>query len=187
VDPVTNVNRRRLLASVGTAFLSSVVGCLGSVPGTGDADDTDTVAVTERSRDPVTTDSDPAPSDGSETDSDPASGDGSETDSGTSPGTAGLPTRFWLERASLSESERSGVDPIVFADLSPAGKEAVRTALDEGEYTVQREHGDPALDDLRDRIESRTDGGLEAYLRRGETYYRVGFAAGDHVIAHPDH
>ncbi|WP_152041285.1 hypothetical protein [Salinigranum salinum] len=114
-------------------------------------------------------------------------GAGIETDSGAPAGTAGLPTRFWLERVSLSESERSGVDPIVFADLSPAEKEVVRTALDEGEYTVQREHSDPALDGLRDRIEARTDGGLEAYLRRGETYYRVGFAAGDHIIAHPDH
>jgi hypothetical protein len=170
------MNRRRVLATVGAVVASSTAGCLETVTGTGNAGGTDTATVSERAPDTATT---------SGTERSPSTD--TEPDTRTPRGTAGLPTRFWLERVTLSASERGSVDPIVFADLSPAEKEVVRTALDEGEYTVQREHGDPALDDLRDRIEARTDGGLTAYLRRGETYYRVGFAAGDHIIAHPDH
>jgi len=102
-----------------------------------------------------------------------------------SPGTADLPTRLWFERVDLSASERAEIDPIVFADLPTAEQEIVETAIDEGEYTVDSEDTSPALDSLRDRIERRADGGLEVYLRRDETYYRVGFAEGDHIIAHP--
>ncbi|AZH26278.1 hypothetical protein [Haloplanus aerogenes] len=102
-----------------------------------------------------------------------------------SPGTADLPTRLWLERVDLSSSEREEIDPIVFADLPPEEQQIVETAIEDGEYTVDSEEASPALESLRDRIERRADGGLEVYLRRGETYYRVGFAEGDHIIAHP--
>jgi hypothetical protein len=101
------------------------------------------------------------------------------------PGTADLPTRLWFERVELTESERSTVDPIVFADLSAAERELVATTLDEGEYIVDGEATPPALESLRGRIERRADGGLEVYLRRDRTYYRVGFAEGDHIVAHP--
>jgi hypothetical protein len=101
------------------------------------------------------------------------------------PGTADLPTRLWLERAELTESERNTVDPIVFGDLPAAERDLVATALDEGEYVVDSEAAPPALESLRDRIERRADGGLEVYLRRDRTYYRVGFAEGDHIVAHP--
>jgi hypothetical protein len=101
------------------------------------------------------------------------------------PGTADLPTRLRFERVELTESERNAVDPIVFADLPAAERELVATALDEGEYVVEGEAAPPALDSLRDRIERRADGGLEVYLRRDRTYYRVGFAEGDHIVAHP--
>jgi len=101
------------------------------------------------------------------------------------PGTADLPTRLWFERVELTESERDAVDPIVFADLPAAEREPVATALDEGEYVVDSESASSALESLRDRIERRADGGLEVYLRRNLTYYRVGFAEGDHIVAHP--
>lgn len=105
----------------------------------------------------------------------------------TPPGTAGLPTRLWFEPVSLSASERDAIDPIVFSTLSGPEQDIVRLALEEGEYTVETEHESAALERLRDRIEARANGGLAVYLRRGETYYRVGFAAGDHIIAHPMH
>lgn len=103
-------------------------------------------------------------------------------------GTADLPRRLWFEAVSISESERESIDPIVFEDLSEAEREVVRTALEEGEYTSERDGGPPGLERLRVRIEARTGSGetLEVYLRRGQAYYRVGFADGDHVIAHPD-
>ena len=102
-------------------------------------------------------------------------------------GTAGLPRRLWFERVSLSASERGSVDPIAFGDLSGAEREIVRAALEEGGYAIEADRGSPAFDDLRDWIEDRTGNGetLTVYLRRGDAYYRVGFADGDHVIAHP--
>jgi hypothetical protein len=102
-------------------------------------------------------------------------------------GTAGLPRRLWFEGVTLPPSEREHVDPLVFGDLTEAEREIVRTAMAEGEYTLERDRGPPAFERLRDRIEDRTGNGetLAVYLRRGETYYRVGFADGDHVVAHP--
>jgi len=102
-------------------------------------------------------------------------------------GTAGLPWRLWFEEVTLPPSERERVDPLVFGDLTEAEREIVRTAMAEGEYTLERDRGPPAFERLRDRIEERTGNGetLAVYLRRGETYYRVGFADGDHVVAHP--
>jgi hypothetical protein len=105
---------------------------------------------------------------------------------GDAPGTAEMPTRLWLERVELSEAERNGIDPIVFVDLPTAEREIVETAIESSEYAVDSEEAPPALDSLRDRIERRADGGLVVYLRRDETYYRVGFAAGDHIVAHPN-
>lgn len=103
-------------------------------------------------------------------------------------GTADLGTRLWLEEVTLSETDRDAVDPIIFSDLSEAEQNIVQTVLNDGEYTSDTETEPPALEDLRSRIEERTDGGqtLEVYLKHNETYYRVGFAAGDHIIAHPD-
>jgi hypothetical protein len=100
-------------------------------------------------------------------------------------GTEGMPTRLWLERVSLTESEREAVAPIVFAELTEAEQGIVRTALDAEEYTTETENESPALERLRDRIENRADGSLEVYLVHGDTFYRVGFAAGDNIIAHP--
>jgi hypothetical protein len=104
-------------------------------------------------------------------------------------GTADLGTRLWLEQVTVSETDRDSVDPIIFGNLSEAEQDIVQTALDDGEYTSDTETEPPALEDLRSRIEERTGGGqtLEVYLKRNETYYRVGFAAGDHIIAHPNH
>jgi hypothetical protein len=121
-----------------------------------------------------------------------ASGAGcvSRTDSGgNSQGTEELPIRFWLKEVSLSASEHESITPIVFENLSIGEREIVRTALEEEEYTVDPESTSPPLEDLRDRIEQQTGDGetLEAYLRREVTYYRVGFADGDHILAHPDH
>jgi len=104
---------------------------------------------------------------------------------GSRQGTETLPTRLWLERVSLSESERESVDPIVYGELPDAEREIVRTAIEEDEYTVETGTEPPAVDDLRDRIEERANGGLEVYLRRADAYYRVGFAAGDNIVAHP--
>lgn len=103
-------------------------------------------------------------------------------------GTADLPRRLWFEAVTLSASKREAIDPIVFGDLPEAEREIVRTALEEGEYTLERDQGPPAFESLRDRIEARTGNGetLAVYLRRGDTYYRVGFADGDHIVAHPD-
>ncbi|NHN41588.1 hypothetical protein G9C85_08050 [Halorubellus sp. JP-L1] len=106
-----------------------------------------------------------------------------------SEGTDSLGIRFWLEEVSLTQSEREQVTSIAFDDLSSDQREIVRTVFEEGEYTTAHESASPALEALRDRIEQRTGNGetLEAYLRRKDTYYRVGFADGDHIIAHPDH
>lgn len=108
---------------------------------------------------------------------------------GTPEGTAALPIRFWLEPVSLSAAERESVNPIVYRDLTDDEQAIVETALEAGEYTEEPGPGSPALERLRDRIEERTGNGetLEVYLRREGTYYRVGFADGDHIIAHPDH
>lgn len=98
-----------------------------------------------------------------------------------------MPTeiRFWLEEVTLSESEREAIEPIVFSDLSTSQQEIVQTALEDGEYTSEIGEESAALENLRRRISGRTDGGVEAYLERGETYYRIGFVSGDHVIADP--
>ena len=98
-----------------------------------------------------------------------------------------MPRRLWFEEVSLSTPDREGIDPIAFDDLSDAEREIVRTALEEGEYTVERDRGSPAFERLRDRIEERTGDGetLAVYLRRGQTYYRVGFVDGDHIVARP--
>lgn len=108
---------------------------------------------------------------------------------GDSQRTATLQIRFWLKNVSLSASKRESVTPIVFEELSREEREIARTALEDGEYTVEQASASPALEDLRDRIEQRTGNGetLEAYFRRAGTYYRIGFADGDHIIAHPDH
>jgi hypothetical protein len=108
---------------------------------------------------------------------------------GTGQGTESLPVRLWLEQVTLSESERESIDPIVFGDLSEAEQDLVWPALDEGEYTAEPGTESAALERLRERIETRTGDGetLKTYLGRGETLYRVGFADGDHIIAHPDH
>ena len=77
----------------------------------------------------------------------------------------------------------------MFEDLSTVEQGIVQTAFEEGGYTVEQGSEPSALEDLRDRIEQRTGNGetLEVYLRHTDTYYRVGFADGDHIIAHPDH
>lgn len=102
--------------------------------------------------------------------------------------TATAPIRFWLEEVSLSPETRESVTPIVFAQLSSDEREIVRITLDNGEYTVDQESAPPAFERLRDRVGQRTSGGetLEAYLRRADTYHRIGLADGDHIIAHPD-
>lgn len=112
---------------------------------------------------------------------------GDESDDGHQ-GTAELGTRLWLEQVALEETDRDTVDPILFGNLSEAEQEIVQTALNDGEYTSDTETEPPALEDLRSRIEERTGGGqtLKVYLKHNETYYRVGFAAGDHIIAHPN-
>jgi hypothetical protein len=108
---------------------------------------------------------------------------------GGSQRTETLQRRFWLEEVSLSSSKRDAVTPIVFGALSAEEREIVRTAIEDGEYTVAQESTSQAVERLRDRIEERTGNGstLEAYLRVEETYYRIGFADGDHIVAHPDH
>ena len=113
---------------------------------------------------------------------------GGLTDDDGPRGTADLPRRLRFEEVSLSASQRGSIDPIVFGDLSEAEREVVRTALEEGECTLERDRGPPAFESLRDRIEARTGNGetLAVYLRRRDTYYRAGFADGDHVVAHPD-
>lgn len=99
-----------------------------------------------------------------------------------------MPTeiQFWLVEVSVSESKQGSITPIVFSNLSDGQKDIVRTALEEGEYTWEIGEESPALENLRGRISERTDGGVEAYLKRDDTYYRVGFVSGDHIIANPD-
>lgn len=167
--------RRAVLATLATC---ASAGCTAIVDSGGDAGG----SVTER----------PGP------DEDHVTATGSERTEGRAPstaspttvaqGTADLPTRLWFEAASLPESERGSVDAIAYADLSSSERQIVGTALDAGEYTVATERESAALESIRDRIEERTGNGetLVVYLRRNESYYRVGFAAGDHIIAHPD-
>lgn len=111
-------------------------------------------------------------------------GDGTPTTSADE-----MPTeiRFWLEEATLSDSERGSIEPIVFSDLSNGQQEIVQTALEEGEYTSEIGEESSALKSLQRSVSARTDGGLEAYLKRGDTYYRIGFVSGDHIIADPGH
>ena len=111
------------------------------------------------------------------------------TDDGTStPTEDDMPTEitFWLREVTLSESEQDAIEPIVFSELSSGQKEIVQTALEEGEYTTEMGEEPPELEGLRRMIEAQTDDGVEAYLKREETYYRIGFVAGDHIIASPD-
>ena len=98
-----------------------------------------------------------------------------------------MPTeiQFWLEEVTLSESEQDSLEPIAFSDLSNRQKEIVQIALEEGEYTSEIGEESSALTNLRQSISARTGGGLEAYLKRSDTYYRIGFVSGDHIIANP--
>ena len=98
-----------------------------------------------------------------------------------------MPTeiRFWLVEVTPSEAERDAIDPIVFSDLSNGQREIVQTALEEGEYRSEIGEESAALANLRRSIAARTDGGVEAYLERGDTYYRIGFVSGDHIVADP--
>lgn len=118
------------------------------------------------------------------------------TDDGEDPSTEGdvgdnsndMPTeiRFWLVEVSVSESKQESITPIVFSNLSDGQQDIVQTALEEGEYTSEIGEESPALDDLRQRISERTDGGVEVYLKRDDTYYSVGYVSGTHIIANPD-
>jgi len=98
-----------------------------------------------------------------------------------------MPTRikFWLQEVSLSESEQDAIDPIVYSELSSGQQEIVQTALQEGEYTTEMGEEPPELAGLRRATEAQADDGVEAYLKREGTYYRVGFVSGDHIIASP--
>lgn len=116
-------------------------------------------------------------------------------DGGEDPSTEGetddsddMPTeiRFWLVEVSVSESERESITPIVFSNISDGQQDIVRTALEEGEYTSDIGEESPALDNLRELVLERTDGEGRAYFKRDDTYYRVGFVSGDHIIAVPD-
>lgn len=93
--------------------------------------------------------------------------------------------KLWFEQVSLSESKRSSIDPMVFTDLSETQREIVETAIEEGEYTERIGEESAALSSLKARVEERSGDGVEVYLRRDGTYYRVGFVAGDHIIASP--
>ena len=93
--------------------------------------------------------------------------------------------RLWFERASVSESERASIDPIVFSDLPKPEKKTVRTALQDGEYTERVGEVSGPMQSLRERIEARVDEGIEAYLLRESTYYRIGYVDGDHIVANP--
>ena len=110
------------------------------------------------------------------------------TDDGTSATTEEeMPTEitFWLQEVSLSESEQDAIDPVVYSELSSGQQEIVQTALQEGEYTTEAGEEPPELAGLRRAIEAQADDGVEAYLKREDTYYRVGFVSGDHIIASP--
>lgn len=110
------------------------------------------------------------------------------TGDGTSTATEDeMPTEieFWLQEVSLSESEQDAIDPIVYSELSSGQQEIVETALHEGEYTTEMGEEPPELAGLRRAIEAQADDGVEAYLKREDTYYRIGFVSGDHIIASP--
>ena len=74
---------------------------------------------------------------------------------GNAQGTETLQVRFWLEEASLPASEQGSVNPIAFEDLSLQEREIVKTALEDGDYTVDQESVSPPLESLRDRVEFR--------------------------------
>ena len=93
--------------------------------------------------------------------------------------------RFWLVEVTPSEAEQDAIEPIVFSDLSNGQKAIVQTALEEGKYRSEIGEESSALANLRRSISARTDGGVEAYLERGDTHYRIGFVSGDHIIADP--
>lgn len=105
----------------------------------------------------------------------------------TAVGTASLPIRVWLKATGTPETEST--NPIRYGNLTDDEQSLVRTVLDQGEYTAAPESYHPAVDAFRRRVEERTNGGetLRVYLSYQGTWYRVGFAEGDHVIAHPDH
>lgn len=102
-------------------------------------------------------------------------------------GTATQPARLWLEAVDAPD-EAGSVDPIEYGSLSDGERSLVDTALEEDEYVVDTDETPPAWESLRERVEARTrDGGeLVVYLVRDDRYYRVGFANGDNVVAHPD-
>jgi len=96
-----------------------------------------------------------------------------------------MPTeiKFWLQEVSLSESEQDAIDPIVYSELSSGQQEIVQTALQEGKYITEMREAPPELSGLRRAIEAQAGDGVEAYLKQKDTYYRVGFVSGDHIIA----
>lgn len=111
-----------------------------------------------------------------------------EQDDGT-PTSDEMPTeiQLWFEEVTLSESEQNSIEPIVFGDLPNGQKEIVQTALEEGEYTSEIGGESSAMKNLRESISARTDGGLKAYLKQDDIYYRIGLVSGDHIIADPSH
>lgn len=113
----------------------------------------------------------------------PASDDGTSTPTEDEMSTE---ITFWLREVTLSEAEQDAIEPIVFSELSSGQKEIVRTALEEGEFTTTVGEESPELEGLRRLIEAQADDGVKAYLEREETFYRIGFVAGDHIIASPE-
>ncbi|MDX1744881.1 MAG: hypothetical protein R3324_02990, partial [Halobacteriales archaeon] len=100
-----------------------------------------------------------------------------------------MPTtiRFWLDEATVSEQKRDDINPITCGNVTDGEKELIQTTIESGEYTSEIGSESPALDTLRERIGDQNPGGVEVYLRCDDTYYRVGFVDGDHIMANPDH
>lgn len=92
---------------------------------------------------------------------------------------------LWLEQVTLSKSERSSADPIVFDNLSEEKQEIFRVAIEDGKYTQQIGNESAALEDLRYTIEQRAGEDMTVYLKKDDGYHAVGFVEGDHIIADP--
>lgn len=100
-----------------------------------------------------------------------------------------MPTtiRFWLKKVTVSEAKSDEINPITCSNVTDGEREIIQTTIERGEYTSESGSESRALDRLRERINDQNPGGVEVYLKCNDTYYRIGFIDGDHIMAHPDH
>lgn len=91
-----------------------------------------------------------------------------------------------LEPASLSQSDRQSVDPIVFSDRSTSEQATLMEAIETASFTDAIGNESPGTQGLREAIEERNDDDPQVFAKVNDAYYSIRFVAGHHIVASPD-